>query len=112
MTRADSHGQQQPVFRNPSGGCGEGLKKIKDNPSKIIVALYISGCHTDKDLAFVRSRAILRAVRHAGPAVRAHPKVEERRRVRRCKATTGPYHVYTQSSKRVPTTAPHYLELR
>lgn len=70
-----------PSFTTPAEAAMKDLKKTKDNPSKIIVALYISGYHTDKDLAFVRSRAIHRAVRHADPVVSAHPKAVERRGV-------------------------------
>ncbi|XP_078123837.1 uncharacterized protein LOC144528856 [Sander vitreus] len=71
------------------------FKTIKDNSSKIMTALHMFGRSKNTSLASVRSGAIRRAARHAGPAIHAQSTA-----VARCpaKVTTGPDHVYSQSA--------------
>ncbi|KAJ8286453.1 hypothetical protein GJAV_G00039410 [Gymnothorax javanicus] len=96
------------------------FNKIKDSPSKIISALHTFGRNKNTGSASARSRAVCRAVRHAGPAIHAQPTAVARRELRLGgrrhlvtgrprRLATGPDHVYGQPAEEVRTPAPHYL---
>lgn len=93
-------------------------QKIQNNAAKLSTAWHMFGRYNNTRLASVRSTAIRRAARHAGPAIHAQPTALSRRKVRLggkrrlnagrpAKVTTGPDHVYSQPSKRVRAIAPH-----
>lgn len=56
-------------------------KKIQNNPAKLSTAWHMFGRYNNTRLASVRSTAIRRAARHAGPAIIAQPTALSRRKV-------------------------------
>ena len=105
----------------PALAAVKAFQRISNNPSKIATALHMFARYTNTRLASVRSKAIRRAPRHAGPMIPAQPTSQARRRTlkiggkRRIVAgrpktvTTGPDHVYSQPSKKTRVLAPHYM---
>ncbi|KAF1395471.1 hypothetical protein PFLUV_G00011860 [Perca fluviatilis] len=79
------------------------FKTIKDDPSKIMTALHMFGRSKNTSLASVRTGAIRRAARHAGPTIHAQPTAVARRPA---KVTAGHDHVYSQpASQEGPNTS-------